>query len=154
MGEGTPRVVVPPPAPAPDKQARAIEGEIDTIRTRLDRSLAELDRRRHELTDVQLQIRKHPMVLAVAGGAALLFVGGLAYSIYSARKRANAVPTPEELAAYRSAGRRVLRHPDRVAKGDPSVGEKILGAIGTTVATMVAKKLIERAFDAAGQRER
>ena len=45
-----------------------IEGEISDIRGRLDQSLAELDRRRHEATDVKLQIRRHPAVVAAAGG--------------------------------------------------------------------------------------
>ena len=56
MGEGTTRVEEKPP--------RQIEREIEHLRTRLDRSLAELDRRRHELTDVRLQVRKHPAVAA------------------------------------------------------------------------------------------
>ncbi len=68
MGEGT--------AGVEERSLRAIEREIERLRMRLDRSLAELDRRRHELTDLKLQARRHPVAVAGAGTAALLFDGG------------------------------------------------------------------------------
>ena len=42
--------------------------EIEHLRTRLDRSLAELDRRRHELADLRVQLRKHPGAFIGARG--------------------------------------------------------------------------------------
>ena len=45
--------------------------EIDAIRRDLDRVVAELDRRRHELTDWRLQLRRHKrgLALTVLGAA-------------------------------------------------------------------------------------
>ena len=50
---------------AEPRAPREIEREIEYLRTRLDRSLAELDRRRHELTDIRLQMRKHPAFVRI-----------------------------------------------------------------------------------------
>jgi len=62
---------------AEPRPPREIEREIEYLRTRLDRSLAELDRRRHELTDIRLQMRKHPAVFIGAGVAVALMLGGV-----------------------------------------------------------------------------
>jgi hypothetical protein len=135
----------------PRKVAREIEGEISHIREQLDVSLAELDRRRHELTDVKLQVRRHPALVVVAGVVVLGLVGGVAYSIYAARQRNRPVSKARRL---RRAVARMVDQPEQVARGtDPTVPEKILGAVGATVATMVARKLIEEAFNRAGRRD-
>ena len=79
MGEGADRMN--------GNGSHQIEGEIAEIRGRLDQSLAELDRRRHEATDVKLQIQRHPGAVAVAGGIVLLLLGGVAYAIWASRQR-------------------------------------------------------------------
>jgi hypothetical protein len=127
-----------------------IEGEISDIRGRLDQSLAELDRRRHEATDVKLQIRRHPAVVAAAGGVVLLLLGGVAYAIWAARQRERPVSKAKRL---RLAVGRMIDEPQKVAKAEPTVPEKILAAAGTAAATMLTKKLIERAMNAAGQKQ-
>ena len=135
----------------PRKVAREIEGEISHIREQLDVSLGELDRRRHELTDVKLQVRRHPALVVVAGVVVLGVLGGVAYSIYAARQRNRPVPKAKRL---KRAVARMIDQPEQVAKGtDPTVPQKILGAVGATVATMLARKLIEEAFDRAGRRD-
>jgi hypothetical protein len=135
----------------PRKAAREMEGEISRIRERLDVSLAELDRRRHELTDVKLQVRRHPAVVAIAGVVVLGLAGGVAYSIYAARKRNRPLSKARRL---RRALARMIDQPEQVARGtDPTVREKVLGALGATVATMLARKLIEEAFNRAGRRD-
>jgi hypothetical protein len=134
----------------PRKEARELEGEISHIRGRLDVSLAELDRRRHELTDVKLQVRRHPAVLVVAGVVVLGLVGGVAYAVYAARQRNRPVSKAKRL---RRAVARMIDQPEQVARGtDPTVPEKILGALGATAATMVTRKLLEEAFNRAGRR--
>jgi hypothetical protein len=134
----------------PRKAARAIEGEISEIRGRLDVSLAELDRRRHELADVKLQVRRHPAAVAVAGVVVLGLLGGVAYAIYAARQRNKPASKARRL---RRAIARMIDQPDQVAKGtDPTVPQKILGALGATAATMLTRKLIEEAFNRAGRR--
>jgi hypothetical protein len=130
-------------------EPREIEAEIEHLRTRLDRSLSELDRRRHELMDVKLQIRRHPEALAVAGGVALLLFGGMAYAIYRSRRRDEPL---QQAHRFRLAVGRAADNPHRVARREPGVGEKILGAVATTIAVALTKKLIERAINSTPQR--
>jgi len=145
MGEGTERV-----NGEPRREARELETEITEIRSRLDRSLAELDRRRHELTDVRLQVRRHPMVAVAAGVTVLALVGGVAYAVWASRQRNKPVSKARRL---KHALSRMIDQPQKVAKAEPTVPEKILGAVGVTVATMVAKKLTERALDSVSRRQ-
>jgi len=132
----------------PRKVARELETEITEIRSRLDRSLAELDRRRHELTDVRLQVRRHPMVAVAAGVTVLALVGGVAYAVWASRQRNKPVSKARRL---KHALSRMIDQPQKVAKPEPTVPEKILAAAGTAAATMLVKKMMERAFDVAGR---
>ena len=116
---------------AEPKAPREIEREIEYLRTRLDRSLAELDRRRHELTDVRLQARKHPAIFIGAGAVLLLTMGGVSYAIYRSRKRDELPQKVKRVAARRQ----------------PPVWEKILAAVGTTIAVSLTKKLIDRSWN-------
>jgi hypothetical protein len=141
MGEGADRV---------NNGTHHIEGEIAEIRGRLDQSLAELDRRRHEATDVKLQIRRHPGAVAVAGGVVLLLLGGVAYAIWAAHKRERPVNKAKRLKLALS---RMIDEPQKVAKAEPTVPEKILAAAGTAAATILTKKIIERAMNEAGRKE-
>jgi hypothetical protein len=145
MGEGTDRV-----NGEPRKAARELESEITEIRSRLDRSLAELDRRRHELTDVRLQISRHPMVAVAAGVAVVAVVGGVAYAVWASRQRSKPISKARRLKHTLS---QMIDKPRKVAKPEPTVPQKILGAVGVTVATMLAKKLMERALDSVGRRQ-
>ena len=151
MGEGTDRVNGERANGEPRKVARELETEITEIRTRLDRSLAELDKRRHEMTDVKLQVRRHPMVAVAAGVTVLALLGGVAYAVYAARERNKPVSKARRL---KHAIGRMMDEPEKVAKAEPTVGKKILAAAGTAAATMIVKKLMERAFDAAGRETR
>ena len=139
MGEGTVGVEERKKAP------REIEREIEHLRTRLDRSLAELDRRRHELTDLKLQMRKHPQVFAGAGAVVVLVVGGIGFAIWRSHKRE---VVPQKARRFRIAMGRAVDHPEKVARGDAPAWEKILAAVGTTIAVSVTKKLLERAWTA------
>ena len=123
--------------------AREIEREIEHLRTRLDRSLSELDRRRHELTDVKLQMRRHPQVFIGAGAAAALIVGGVAFAIWRANKREE---IPQKAKRIRIAFGRAVDQPKKVARGEAPAWEKILAAVGTTIAVSVTKKMLERAW--------
>ena len=147
MGEGTPRVEkVDPKAEqkaAEQQRPREIEREIEHLRTRLDRSLAELDRRRHELTDVKLQLQRHPQILVGAAAAAALLVGGIGLAIWRSRKREE---VPQKARRLRIAFGRAVDKPEKVARGEAPPWEKILAAVGTTIAVSVTKKLLERAW--------
>jgi hypothetical protein len=125
------------------KPPREIEREIEHLRTRLDRSLAELDRRRHELTDLKLQMRKHPQVFIGAGAAVALLLGGIGFAVWRSRKREE---LPNRVRRIRMAFGRAIDEPEKVARGEAPAWEKILAAVGTTIAVSVTKKLLERAW--------
>ena len=135
----------------PENGPRELEGQISEIRGRLDHSLAELDRRRHEATDIKLQIRRHPGAVAAAGGVVLLLLGGVAYAIWAAHRREQPMNKVKRL---RLAVSRMIDEPQKVAKAEPTVPEKILAAASTVAATMITRKLIERAMNTAGQKQR
>jgi hypothetical protein len=122
------------------KPAHEIEREIDDVRTRLDKTLAELDKRRHELMNVKLQVRRHPETLAIAAGVLILAAGG----VYLAVRRAQRRNEPLERARrFRLATRRAVQHPDRVAR-EPPVWEKVAASVGTTIAVALTKRLLDR----------
>ena len=150
MGEGTDRVNGQRANGEPRKMTRELETEITEVRTRLDRSLAELDRRRHELTDVRLQVRRHPMVAVAAGVTVLALLGGVAYAVWAARQRNKPVSKARR---FKHALSRMIDEPQKVAKSEPTVPEKILAAAGTAAATILVKKMMERAFDGIGRQQ-
>lgn len=73
-------------AALPDEVGR-VSAEIGVLQQDLGSILSELDRRRRELLDVRLQLRRHPMVAVAAAGAAALLVGGLVASARRERRR-------------------------------------------------------------------
>jgi len=129
---------------AEPRPPRAIDREIEYLRTRLDRSLAELDRRRHELTDIRLQMRKHPAVFIGAGVAVALMLGGVGFAIYRSRKREE---LPQKAKRLRTAFRRAVEEPEKVARAEPPVWQKMAAAVGTTIAVSLAKKMVERTWN-------
>ena len=131
-------------APAEPRSPREIESDIEHLRTRLDRSLAELDRRRHELTDVKLQMRKHPVAFIGAGAVLVLMLGGVGYAVYRSRKRQE---LPAKAKRLRIAIGRAVDAPEKVARGEPPVWQKIAAAVGTTIAVSLTKKLIDRTWN-------
>jgi hypothetical protein len=126
-----------------EKPAREIEKEIDDVRMRLDRSLAELDRRRHELMDVKLQVQKHPEALWIAGGVVVLIIGGVYLAVRRAHKREEPM---QKARRFRLATSRAMEHPERVARGEAKVWEKIAASVGTTLAVALTKRLLDRAM--------
>jgi hypothetical protein len=132
-------------ASAPEQRApREIERDIEHFRTRLDGSLAELDRRRHELMDVRLQMRRHPAVFAGAGVVVMLILGGVGYAIYRSRKRDE---LPRKTRRLRIAVGRAVDKPEKVARGEAPIWEKMVAAAGVTIATSLAAKLVERTWN-------
>ena len=126
-----------------ERPPREIEREIEHLRTRLDRSLAELDRRRHELTDLGLQVRRHPGLFAGAGGVLLLAAAGIGFFAWRAHRSAQ---LPQKMRRIQIAIGRAVGNPEKVARGDAPVWEKVLAAVGTTIAVSLTKKLLDRAW--------
>ena len=136
MGEGADRLSTNGKAEVPE----VIEGRIGLIRGELGELVAELDRRRHEATDVKLQINRHPVLAGVAAVSVAAALGGLvAYAIWNARRRDRTV---DKARRARRAVQRLMEDPDHMAR-ESTVTEKILAAAGTAAASL----LIKRAFD-------
>jgi hypothetical protein len=133
VGEGTTGV-----------EPRIIEREIEHLRTRLDRSLSELDRRRHELTDLRLQVRRHPRAVAGAGLAVFGLLGGVGFFIWRAAKKREELP--QKARRLRISFARAL-YPPPMPRRDAPAWEKILAAVGTTLAVSLTKKLLDRAWN-------
>ena len=124
------------------KPEAELELEIEAVRTRLDRSLAELDRRRHELMDVKLQVARHPQAVVIAGGVVVLLVG----AVWLAGRRSRPEPLPLRKARrFGFAAERAMEHPERVAR-TPPLWEKIAASVGTTVAVALTKRVLDRAL--------
>jgi hypothetical protein len=137
MGEGADRVT----DGAAGQHVRQVSREIESLRGELGTLVAELDRRRHELFDLGLQVRRHPVAVAVAAATGALLLGGLvALAVRGRRERRRPVVRARET---RRALARLLDHPDRVA-AEPSVGQKILAAAGAAAGTALAKRMIDR----------
>ncbi len=118
------------------EDVRRVSGEIDVLRHDLGSILSELDRRRREMTDVRLQMRRHPVVVvAAAGTAALLLGGALALLLRDRRRRSR--PTVRAREARRALAR-LLDHPHRVA-AEPSMGAKIATAAGVAAGSAIAR---------------
>lgn len=118
-----------------------VEGEIQSLRGELGGLVAELDRRRHEAFDLRLQLKRHPVAVAIAAAGAALVLGGLlAVAVRSRREHRR--PSVRAREARRALAR-LLEHPDRVA-AEPSISNKVATAVLSLAATIVAKRLLER----------
>jgi hypothetical protein len=147
MGEGATLVK------KPDGEAGAsgrIEKEITSIRDEIGALIGELDRRRRELFDVRMQMKRHPVSTGVAGFAVAALLGGaVAMMIYNGRRKQRASYKAKQL---KVAFGRMMEHPERVARGEPPPGEKILAAVGTAIATLLVKRALERAVPVPSER--
>ncbi len=123
--------------------SRRLAGEISTLREEIGDLVGELDRRRREAFDVRLQLRRHPVAASVAGVTVAAVLGGtVALLIYNARRKQRASYKARQL---RVALDRMMRYPERIARGEPPPSEKIIAAIGTAAATLLVKRALERA---------
>ena len=88
------------------------------------------------------------MVTVAAGVTVLALLGGVAYAVWAARQRNKPVSKARR---FKHALSRMIDEPQKVAKSEPTVPEKILAAAGTAAATILVKKMMERAFDGVGR---
>jgi hypothetical protein len=136
MGKGTARV-----NGASEATVGRVSGEISTIRNELGALVSELDRRRHEAFDLGLQVRRHPVAVAVAAATLALAVGGLIALAVSARRERRR-PSARVRETRRALARNMER-PHQVGR-DPSIPRKVVAAIATAAAANLAKRLIQR----------
>jgi hypothetical protein len=121
--------------------ARGIEAEVDAVRSELTTLVAELDRRRHELFDVKLQLRRHvlPVVLTTLVGSAAL-AAAVALGVRRSRRRRT---LPARGRRVSEAVGRLLDHPERVAT-EPTIVERIAATAGSTLAVYLVKLALDR----------
>jgi len=137
--------IAPEEKPDPDR----IKQDIDGIRRNLGGLVAELDRRRHEAFDIRLQLRRHPVPLAI-GAAALTVVIAATVALFMYRRReqrrlpARLRRLPPRLHQLRLALGRALAQPDRVAQNPQRLPAKLLAAGGTATAATLGKHLATR----------
>ena len=130
MGQGADRV-----------SARGLEAEADAVRNELTTLVAELDRRRHELFDIKLQLRRHAWSVALSGlTAGGIVAAAVALGIRRSRHRRQLTVRGRHLG---QAVGRLLDHPERVAV-EPTVLEKIAAAAGSTLAVYLVKVALDR----------
>jgi hypothetical protein len=131
MGEGVARVV------ATDSRVRTLSEEIARMRIRLTAVLTELDRRRHNATDVKHLAREHAG--AVAAGA-LVLAAVVATPVLKVRRRRQRWWAHQGVTLIDRARRlgralgRVAHDPDRLAAQPPP---RMLGIPLTTLAALL-----------------
>jgi hypothetical protein len=126
--------------PAGDQ--KVIAAEIEALRGDMGRILSELDRRRRDLLDPRIQLRRHPAVAVGAGVVAAALGGTVALLIWRRRRQSTPAARARELG--RAMGR-LLHNPRNVAK-EPSMGVKIATAAGSAAVTLMVKQLVSRAL--------
>ncbi len=136
MGKGTARV-----NGANEATVGRVSGEIDTLRNELGALVSELDRRRREAFDLGLQVRRHPVAVAVAAATLALAVGGLIALAVSAGRRRRRPST--RIRETRRALQRIMERPHQVGR-DPSIPRKVVAAVATAAAATLARRLIQR----------
>ena len=128
---------------SPRESSRQLEGEIAMLRDELGGLVAELDRRRHELTDVKLQAKRHALGATLTGVGLLASAAGFVWlGAWRARRRRT---TMARIGRLREAVSRMVERPERVAT-EPSVPVKILTAAATAAVATAMKKVLERAL--------
>jgi len=118
-----------------------VSGEIDALRGELGALVAELDRRRHVAFDVGLQVRRHPVAVALAAATLALVAGGLIALAVAGRRRRQR-PSVRARETQRAL-LRIARKPHRVA-AEPSMPGKIAIAAATAAAAALARRLVQR----------
>jgi len=127
------------PLPPPDELEVEVERRLSDLATIVD----ELDHRRHELLDWRVQLQAHARTLRKAAAvAAVLGVVAMAVTIRRNRQRRRLVARAERLTEALS---RILEHPDRVARPEPSATQRALSGLLAGVAGLIVRKLAERA---------
>jgi hypothetical protein len=131
---------------SPRAAARQLEGEIAALREDLSGLVGELDRRRHEMLDVKLQLKRHALGVALTGVAVVAAASGLVWlGTWRAQSRAR---LPSRAGRLREAVSRMIDKPERVA-AEPTIPGKILTAAAAAAVATLVKKGLERAVHAA-----
>jgi hypothetical protein len=123
----------------PRARSQTLRGEVAIVREELDVLLAELDRRRRDLLNIRLQLRRHAVgtavtALALVGAAA----GAVWLSVWHQRRQ-------QRLSAHANRLRegisRMTEHPEGVTAAPTMAGKILTAAASAAVASLVRKGL-------------
>jgi hypothetical protein len=120
-----------------------LEREADLVRARLLGTIGELDRRRHELLDLKLQIRRHAGDLLSIVGGLLMGIGSTAAVLVLREHRRERRVRQERIRAVA----RLWRHPERIASKKSALGAALrmaLVAFAAVATTTIGTRQIER----------
>jgi hypothetical protein len=127
--------------------------EANQVRTKLLRTVEQLDQRRHDALDLRRQVQQHVRQLTLAAGVVILAVaGGVAVVVHrvataAERRRRN---------RWRFA-RRVWRHPERAMRAERrsflgEVARSVLLAVVSTAMAAPARRAVAFLVESAGSR--
>ena len=129
---------------SPREAAEALGDEVANVRDDLDTLLGELDRRRHELLDVRLQVRRHARGVTLTMVAFVVAAAGVVWLHGRRARRRQAVTA--QAGRLRQAVSRMIDRPERVA-AEPTFVGKIGAAVTSAAAASLVKKVLERGVD-------
>jgi len=123
-----------------EEKPQELEREVDDIRENITGIVGELDRRRHDLLDWRLQLRRHGAVLAAVTAGWVLAIG-VTMAVRASQRRRRNRPLAKAR-RLREALSRMVAHPELVAQPRPSIGRKVLAAAASATVGALAKALI------------
>jgi hypothetical protein len=103
--------------------------------------VAEFDRRRHELTDLKLQAKRHAVGATLTGVGLLASAAALVW--LGARRARRRRTIAARVGRLRAAASRMIDRAERVAR-EPGIPAKILIAAANAVMAVAIKKVLER----------
>jgi hypothetical protein len=128
---------------ANDANREHLEKKANLVRARLLGTIGELDRRRHELLDLRLQIRRHAGdLISIAGGLLVGASATAAILVLRERRRESRVRKERLRAVVR-----LWEHPERIASKKNALASALRLALVAVVAvatTTVGTRQIER----------
>jgi hypothetical protein len=122
-------------------KVQALKADVDEVRSELSALVAELDRRRHDLLDVRIQLRRNAWPLGLTS-LAVGATAAAAIALGTRRARRRKALAGRALGVGQAVGR-LLDHPERVAVV-PSVPERIATAAASAAAVYVVKAVLDR----------
>jgi hypothetical protein len=134
-------IAVGGPTTMQETSLEVAEQALEETRNRLGWLLAELSRRRHHLVDLRTELRRNAApVMVVAASVLLLTAGGVALAVRRSRRERTLSQRAQRLGTALS---RMMAHPDRVARPEPTLGRRVARAALTSLTAVLVKQLAQ-----------